>query len=218
MNFDTFNLKSPFTRFNLENIPRNKSIPNWQYIDSVPTFNHFVSTLQPPVIIELGSWAGWSAIEMAKACQILGIKSKILCIDTWLGSIEHWRIDQCNSLNIFEHFENGTSKLFDEFCRNVVSHGVEDYIIPLPTTTSMAFKLLKHLKITSKMIYVDASHETEDVVADLTNYYSLLEEGGVVFGDDVCWPSVQAAIDEFSIKNRIPVNYTQNKNLYYFIK
>jgi L-rhamnose mutarotase len=155
---------------------------------------------------------------MANICKQNGIDCKILCIDTWLGSVEHWRKDKCNSLSKYNYFSNGTSTMFDSFCKNVISHGVENYIIPLPNTTDMMFKLLSHYNIKSDLIYVDADHEYESVLKDLSSYYTILNDGGYIFGDDVCWQDVNNAAIEFCKNINKPLQYSPNKNLYYIKK
>mgnify|MGYP003345739183 FL=1 len=218
MNFEFFGLKSPYNRLNNTDIEKDCNIPNWQYPDSISTFKQLILEKKPEVIVELGTYLGWSAINMAKICKQNNINVKILCIDTWLGSIEHWRKDMCNSLKEFNYFEHGTSVMYDKFCRNVVSHGVEDYIIPLPNTTENVFKLLKHLKINADIIYVDASHEYDEVLRDLTMYYQLLNKDGYIFGDDVCWPEVISAAKKFSQNENKQLNFSMNNNLYYIKK
>lgn len=218
LTFDTFNLKSPYRRFDKDALQKNVEVANWQYSDSVPTFNKFITELRPDVIIELGSWKGWSAIQMAKICRQRNLNTKILCVDTWLGSEEHWRTDKCNSLHEFSNFENGTSAIFDLFCKNVISNDVEDYIIPLPNTTATMARLFSHLGIMAQMIYVDASHTRQDVFTDLETYYKFLSAGGCIFGDDVCWPEVLAGAEDFAQSQSLSLQFTPNKNLYYFIK
>lgn len=216
--FDTFNLKSPYIRFDKNNIEKDIEVKNWQHPDSVPVFNKLISEVKPSIIIELGSFMGWSAITMAKICRTNNINTKILCIDTWLGSIEHWRIDQCNELSRYDYFQNGISGMYDAFCKNVISHGVEEYVIPLPNTTDMMFNLLKHLNITSQLIYVDASHEYRNVLQDLQSYYEILDVGGYIFGDDVRWNSVNKAIQEFSNNMKLDIRLSDHGNLFYFKK
>lgn len=218
INFEFFGLKSPYVRFQNSNIEINREIENWQYPDSISTFKQLILEKKPNLIIELGSYLGWSSITMAKICKENNINCKILCVDTWLGSIEHWRKDRCNTLHKYDFFENGISSMFDEFCKNVISHGVQDYIISLPNTTDMIYKYLTHFDIKSDLIYVDASHEYDDVLKDLTLYYNLLNEGGYIFGDDVCWVDVNRAAIEFSKTIKKQIHYSPNKNLYYFKK
>ena len=218
INFEFFGLKSPYDRFDSNTIEKNCNIENWQYPDSINTFRQFITEKQPRLIIELGSYLGWSAITMADICRQNNIECKILCVDTWLGSVEHWRKDQCNSLSKYNYFSNGTSTMFDSFCKNVISHGVQNYIIPLPNTTDVMFKLLSHYNIKSDLIYVDSAHEYESVLKDLTSYYTLLNEGGYIIGDDCCWPAVNNAAIEFSKNINKQLQYSTNKNLFYIKK
>ena len=43
-----------------------------------------------PEFCEVGSWKGRSAINMARAVKTLDLPAEIVCVDTWLGSPEHW--------------------------------------------------------------------------------------------------------------------------------
>ena len=54
---------------------------------------------------------------------------------------------------------------------------------------------------TLDFIYIDGSHDEEDVASDLRGYWGLLREGGVLFGDDYDWPGVKAAVDRFAGDN-----------------
>jgi predicted O-methyltransferase YrrM len=218
INFDFFKLKTPYNRFLNNNISKNRDIANWQYQDSIPTFSRFITEVRPNVIIELGSFLGWSAINMAKICKQNGLNTKILCIDTWLGSVEHWRTDMCNSLGSYNYFADGTSVMYDEFCKNVISHDAQDYIIGLPNTTKNMYKILTWLNVSADVIYVDASHEYDDVMDDLKMYYNLLKPNGYIFGDDVCWPTVKKAAEDFALTVQKTVQFTPHNELYFIQK
>lgn len=166
----------------------------------------------------MGTFLGWSAITMSKICKKHNLSTKILCVDTWLGSIEHWRKDLCNSLHQYDYFSNGTSIMYDQFCKNVISHELQDYIIGLPNTTKNIHKFLSFMNISADLIYVDASHEYDDVVEDLTLYYELLKPNGYIFGDDVVFSSVKSAAMAFSNFVRKPIQFSPNNQLYYIQK
>jgi hypothetical protein len=72
--------------------------------------------------------------------------------------------------------------------------GLESLITPFPTTSSIAAKLFKKNNITFDMVYLDASHDTDDVMHDIFDYLPLTD---CLFGDDYDWPSVRAAVDVF---------------------
>ena len=161
-----------------------------------------IEQLKPNLIIEVGSWKGRSAINMAKKLELLSIDGEILCIDTWLGSPEHWLAEDWawDSLRMF----NGRPNLYDTFMNNVIANQCEKYITPFSLTSEAAYFVLKKLSIKSSMIYIDAGHEYESVIKDIEMYWHLLEEGGVMILDDyISWSGVTKAVNEFALKNNI---------------
>ena len=172
-----------------------------------------IEQLKPRLIIEVGSWKGRSAINMANKLKELKLDSEILCIDTWLGSPEHWLakdgdIGWWDSLNM----RNGCPQLYETFLNNVVANQCEQYITPFPTTSEAAFYVLKRLSITAPMIYIDAGHEFESVTRDLEMYWELLEEGGAMILDDyITWAGVTKAVDAFAFKNNLVVHGEREK-------
>jgi hypothetical protein len=48
------------------------------------------------------------------------------------------------------------------------------------------------------MIYIDASHEHQEVAADIRGWWRQLRSGGVMVGDDytTVWPGVIRAVEE----------------------
>jgi hypothetical protein len=172
-----------------------------------PVLSYCVSKLRPDLILEVGSWKGGSAIQMANALKNNNIKGEVLCIDTWLGSPEHWCASGKNqfwfdSLGV----SNGYPTLFKTFMTNVISQNLQDYITPLPLPSESAYFVLKNLQIKSKMIYVDAGHEYESVYRDIKFYWELLESDGVMVLDDFnIWPGVSKAVYQFAYENDLYV-------------
>ena len=52
-----------------------------------------IEKLRPKRIVEVGSWKGRSAINMARIVRALGLDCEIVCVDTWLGGAGVVRID-----------------------------------------------------------------------------------------------------------------------------
>lgn len=153
------------------------------------TLNAFIDELKPELIIEVGTWKGQSAINMARHIVETGLKCRILCVDTWLGSLEH--VDTMST-------RNGYPIVYQQFLYNVKSLGLTDIIIPFPITSSIGARWLLANGIKSKMIYIDGSHDTEDVYNDVKNYYKLVDGGGVLLGDDYAWDSVRNGVRLFT--------------------
>lgn len=168
-----------------------------------PILPWLIENLKPNLIIEVGSWKGRSGINMAKKMISSNIEGEILCIDTWLGSPEHWLRDFDKGDGALTLI-NGRPNLYNIFLNNVIANKCEKYITPFPLTSEAAFYVLKQLSIKSKMIYIDAGHEYESVIKDMEMYWQLLEEGGVMVLDDyIAWKGVTKAINEFAVKNNI---------------
>ena len=68
------------------------------------------------------------------------------------------------------------------------------------------------------MIYIDASHEEDDVYKDIKNFYSVLSEGGVMFGDDYTedWPGVINSVNRF--KDEMNLNLEVIDNNFWVIR
>jgi len=130
-------------------------------------FEELVKKVRPKLIVEVGSWKGASAINMAKCLKKFKIDGKVLCVDTWLGSIRCW--DRINYGDFYRsmRFKNGYPQMYYQFIYNVINNGFKDIIVPFPTTSLIAAKWLRLKKIKADLIYIDGSHEEEDVYQDL---------------------------------------------------
>lgn len=185
-----FNLPNPYENY----FPGNHlDLQGWG--SESPVFRDLIWQIQPKLIVEVGTWKGASAINMANSVKEFGFDTKIVCIDTWLGALEMWTDtkdpDRFLSLNnIF-----GYPSLYYRFLSNVVNSGHTDMIFPLPMTSSIGAKFLEHHKIQADMIYIDASHDYDDVLKDIQDYWPLVRQGGALFGDDYStWEGVRQAV------------------------
>jgi len=161
-----------------------------------------IENLMPSLVIEVGSWKGRSAINMANKMRDLSIDGEILCIDTWLGSPEHWLGSgkYWDSLRLV----NGRPNIYDTFLNNVIANKCEKYITPFPLSSEAAYFVLKKLSVKPKLIYVDSGHEYETVIKDIEMYWVLLEDGGIMILDDyIGWNGVTKAVNEFAFKNNL---------------
>jgi predicted O-methyltransferase YrrM len=66
-------------------------------------------------------------------------------------------------------------------------------------------QLLKAAKLDIKadFIFIDGSHEENDVYFDLYYYYQLLKEGGYLWGDDWPWEAVKSDVNKFVYNNEL---------------
>jgi hypothetical protein len=150
---------------------------------------------EPLVIIEVGTWMGKSAIEMAKVCDK---NCKIYCVDTWIGSVEHY--------DSVERDEEGFPIIYKKFKENIKREGVDDVIIPVISTSTDAIQYFKRNGIKADVIYIDAAHDYENVMKDLENYWQIFDKtkpDNCFFGDDYgdAWGGLINAVNTFSNKN-----------------
>jgi len=175
--------------------PLKEDLQGWNSFNGI--FDGIIHDIKPTTIIEVGTWKGASAINMARICYRLGLDTKIYCVDTWLGALEFWtthKETQERDLML----KNGYPSIYNQFISNVIHNNAQDYIIPVPNTSFIGAKILQHYGVKAELIYIDGSHEYEDVLSDIKSYKELCT--GVMFGDDYNWPSVQRAVND-SLKN-----------------
>jgi hypothetical protein len=172
-----------------------------------PIFEVVLAAVQPSTILEVGTWKGASAINMARIAKKLGLTPDIICIDTFLGTIESYiQKDSYAFLHEALVFKNGWPNLYYQFLANVVKTGFQDQIVPLPQTSMIGLRLLNRLGIRPEVIYLDASHDYKDAKDDLELIWECLSDDGILFGDDYMgWPGVTRAVNEFCVDKKLIV-------------
>jgi predicted O-methyltransferase YrrM len=139
-------------------------------------------------IAEVGVYHGrgtaiWN-VELVNA----NIQYKYWAIDHFLGSAEH---------NITESFyETAKNNLQPILSDNIVL--VNNNSIDASTMFNDEF---------FDIIYIDASHDYDNVLSDITAWHKKLKKGGFICGDDYTtgWPGVIQAVDEYFGKDNIRV-------------
>ena len=193
-----------------------------------PVFDSLVRDFKPRNIIEVGTWLGLSATRFVQALQQAGLEGHVLCVDTWLGAREMWDdgtsqdswqfpprdLDRYNELRL----QNGYPQLYYQFLANICHLGLQDRITPFPQTSLIAARLLKSYGVQADLVYIDGSHDTEDVLSDLRSYWPLVKEGGILLGDDLFWDSVQKAAMMFAMENYLEMKPYFETNWWYIAK
>ena len=136
-------------------------------------------------IIEVGSLLGKSTRHLAASLPIGG---HVYAVDHWLGSAEHQQ-GQWAPLPI------PLDQMYNAFLSNVIHANLTDVIIPI---RKPSLEAASTLDVMADLIFIDASHDTESVLADLNAWYPHLKMGGVLVGDDMGWRSVRVAVQCFA--------------------
>lgn len=185
-----------------------KDISGWNGNSAI--FRDLIDQIKPNLILEVGTWKGQSAINMGNIIKQNHYSTKILCIDTWLGAVEFWgHLAHTPERNLL--LKNGYPQIYYQFISNVIHEKLEDIILPFPNTSDNAYRYLLRQNIKADLIYIDASHEEDDVYRDISNYYNLLTPNGIIFGDDYNdWIGVKKAVGLFSQNKKIPFSVLEN--------
>lgn len=198
----------PYEGFPYEDYPDDPS--GWG--SDSPAFAGILESVRPRrLVVEVGTWKGGSAITMARALRDLGSDARILCIDTWLGALEFWTDQDDASRYGALALRHGYPSVYYQFLANVCHAGLRDRIVPFPQTSATAALWLRCQGLSAEAIYIDGSHEEEDVYQDLADYWEVLEPGGVIFGDDYAWDGVRLAVDRFARERRLEVGFDADK-------
>lgn len=125
-------------------------------------------------VVELGAFLGKSTRFIA---QCLPEDGKVYAVDHWKGNIEH---QNPNRTDVYYRLPT----LYEQFLSNVIHSRLCDKIVPLKMTTLEAAVALS---FQVDMIYVDASHDFNSVLADLEAWYPFVKNYGILCGDDWLW-------------------------------
>lgn len=133
--------------------------------------------------VEVGSWKGRSSAHMAVEIANSNKDIRFYCVDTWEGSKEHQSQDLSN--------------LYQTFLDNM--RPVERHYFPLKLTSLEASRKFRDESL--DFVFLDASHEYEDVREDILAWLPKVKPGGVLAGHDYYlghnyFPGVKRAADE----------------------
>ena len=123
---------------------------------------------QKRLYAEIGTWTGAGST----AWVIQNTNLDVICIDTWEGSTEH---------HDYEDYRRRLPTLYETFCVNL--WGAQQRITPLRASSDDALDILVKHEVYPDFIYIDGSHEEEDVYNDISKTLKTFPDA-VIFGDD----------------------------------
>jgi predicted O-methyltransferase YrrM len=137
---------------------------------------------QKPVrILEIGSWEGRSALFFLNYLP----NSRIVCIDTFTGNVEH---------HLDPYFAELASKTESQFDANLAA--VADRVEKIKGSST---RVLPELRVAGRrfdLAYIDGSHLAADVYSDALLTWPMMEPGGIVIFDDYEWDTVPEPLPE----------------------
>lgn len=150
-----------------------KFTTDW-FIENLPTWERYLIHLanQPEInVLEIGSWEGMSACWLLDNI-LTHESSRITCIDTFEGSVEHkFEYDDSYIKSVEERFDFNISQTnASEKVKKIIGNS-QDLMRSLPFNNY-------------DILYIDGSHLASDVLTDAILGWGLVKVGGVIIFDD----------------------------------
>jgi hypothetical protein len=113
----------------------------------------------------------------------------VVSVDHWQGSPEH---------HDAEEWRRMLPSLYETFLAMNWEHRAR--IVPVRRSTLEGLEIVAAHGVEPDVVYVDAGHEYESVIADLETAYRLFP-GTELVGDDFDWLGVRQALEEFRARH-----------------
>ena len=147
--------------------------------------------------VEVGSWKGKSSSFMAVEIANSNKDIQFYCVDHWLGSREHYDRNH-------HAYEPNIHMLYNTFLNNMKP--VEKYYTPLRMSSLEASTHFEDKSL--DFVFLDASHEYDDVCNDIDYWKPKVKIGGILAGHDYnpddkdscgVYPAVNEKIKQFDV-------------------
>ena len=150
-----------------------KDINGWFVFENFYSTTVFEFLKDGMTIVEVGIFDGKSTCFLADYIKTHSLKIKFYAVDIWTMDEE-----------------------YNRFIQNAIDCEILDVITPIRLSSEQAAATFKDEMF--EFIFIDASHEHDDVQKDLNAWFPKLKFGGLMGGDDYdpCWPGVIKAVDE----------------------
>ena len=133
-------------------------------------------------IIELGAWAGGSAITLAEAIKkYYNGKGMVLCVDSWTDYIDTKRDNQWTHIMMKNAFKQ--DRILKLFLHNVLASKHSDIISYIRGYTDEIYYLFKENAF--DIVFIDANHSYDFIKKDISMFATFVKEGGILCGDDL---------------------------------
>jgi predicted O-methyltransferase YrrM len=156
----------------------------WQKAEGFFNFEGYYNSIvnnakQGQRLVEVGIYKGKSILYLAEGLNNKGVDVELYGVDTLLGSVEH---------------NDAKNEILTKYFDNI--EPLRDQITTIVTTSLQASKLFENESL--DFVFIDASHDYENVKADILAWMPKVKKGGILSGHDYNkhWPGVMQAVDE----------------------
>jgi predicted O-methyltransferase YrrM len=155
-------------------------------------------------VLEVGSWAGWSAIVWARALeQCKQTKGSVICVDPWVNYLD---LALNRDMPVYRAMAEATKRdgIMRLFYHNVRSAGYAAMVHPFRGSADYCLPLLRDVSFS--LAFIDGDHAYSAVKRDLHNASRLLCDGGLLCGDDLEYQFGE--VDELHLRTEAERDWT----------
>lgn len=132
-------------------------------------------------ILEVGSWAGGSTLTWGLALREAGVTGTVTCVDPWQP---YFNTDVNSDLLYREMNEAAEAGLvYRLFLHNIRAAGLADIVKPIRGKSAEILPTLPEERFS--IVFLDGSHNYEQVSADIRSSMRLVRPAGILCGDDL---------------------------------
>ena len=134
-------------------------------------------------ILEVGSWAGGSAITWADALtRFHEANGRVVCVDPWKP---YFDVAKRPDAAVYREMSEALAKdtIYDLFIHNITASGHAPIVLSLRGASTVMLPALPRNYF--DLVFVDGDHSYAAVLADITAAAALIKDGGVLCGDDL---------------------------------
>ena len=202
--------KLKLKQFVCDELPK---MEGWCSKEKALNFFDLVLETKPDVCVEIGTYAGASALPVAMALKFLG-NGVIICIDSW---------DKIECIKYFDPVEDvqhlswwgkvNLNQIHKKYLEMVQKFELQSICITKKTTSANAAASIGVIDI----LYIDGNHSEFIVTQDVQLYLPKVRSGGYIWINDALWPTLQEAID-LVLESCEPIKLIDNGNCILFKK
>lgn len=136
------------------------------------------------VVVEIGSYEGKSTICLAQGSRLVS-KEKVYAVDNFQG----------------DKYVGENPEMFENFIKNLKELDVKALVQPIKSDSARA---AKGFHKPTRLLFIDASHDYEDVKRDFSSWFPHVSKGGIVaLHDTTYFEGVQRVVEELKGSDKV---------------
>jgi predicted O-methyltransferase YrrM len=170
----------------------NKKTCSW--FGSYGIVPHLAQLVEAKNILEIGVAYGYHADFL---CTVL-LNIQYVGVDPYLANYD---VNDIFSNDVQRLFSEKDPQLAMDRLFNIVSSNLQKFEGRAKLLREKSWDAAERFEDKSlDLVYIDGDHTYQGVVKDLASWFPRVRKGGMICGDDIRWPGVKMAVDEFFLR------------------